>query len=101
VHGYFLADEEIRVLAEHFRSFDRVMVREGNNGHTPPLATGVDFGGVVIGLLAKPGQPGSVAHPRSSRMHMKVASHVSRVEMGYEQRIKAARIDRERLHGTH
>jgi hypothetical protein len=61
----------------------------------------VDFLGLVIGLLADPGEPGSIAHPGTNGMNVKVATHEKSVNGGYEQSIKRGRIVREKVNGTH
>src|SRR5262249_20862167 len=94
-HGHFLAEEEVWVLTEHFRGVNGIVVGQGNDGHAEAFAAAVDLGGGGVGLLANPAKSRGVAHPRSSRMHMKVATHVKRLDARYEQRIKQARIAHE------
>jgi hypothetical protein len=52
----------------------------------------VDLGGLVIGFLGNPGEARRVAHPRSDRVNMKVATHVKRLDAGYEQDMKRGQI---------
>jgi len=63
-HGYFFAQEKIRVFAESFRGVNGIVVGQGDDGHAEAFAAMVDLGGVVIGLLGDPGQTRGVAHPR-------------------------------------
>jgi len=51
--GDLFAEEEIGPVAEDFRGINRVVVGDGDDGHTQALAAGVDRFGVVVGLIAE------------------------------------------------
>src|SRR5208283_1025091 len=99
-NGHFFAQEEVGVFAEDFRGVNGIVVGQCDHGHAEALAAVVDLGGVVVGLLANPAQTRGIAHPRCSRMNMKVATHVKSLDAGYEQHIKQGRIAYENKGGT-
>ena len=55
-HGNFFAEKEVGMLAEGFRTVDGIVVRQGDDGHAALLAAVVNLGGLVVRLLAEPGQ---------------------------------------------
>src|SRR5215467_5420275 len=86
--GDFLTYKKVRIAAEAFGCANRVVVGQGNDRHAKLLRAGVDLIGLVVGLPANPIEQGRVAHARSGRVHMQVASHGSIVAEGYEQTMK-------------
>ncbi len=100
-HGNFFAEKEIGMFAEGFRAINGVVIRQGEDGHAALFAPVVNRGGLVVGLLAKPGKARGVAHARSCGVEMEVASHGSMLDAGYEQSMKSATNKHESWHGTY
>src|SRR5271167_972624 len=99
--GYFFAEKKVGMLAEDFRSLDRVMIGQGDDGHATLLTAVIDCGGLVVRLLAEPGKTRGVAHPGSGGVQMKIAAHGSMLDAGYEQSMKSAKNKHESWPGTH
>jgi hypothetical protein len=100
-HGNFFTEKEIGMFAEDFRTIDGVVVRQGDDGHAALLAAIVNGGGLVVRLLAEPGQARRVAHAGSSGVKVKVASHEYMLDARYEQSMKSTTNKHESWHGTH
>ncbi|PYU15361.1 MAG: hypothetical protein DMG37_05185 [Acidobacteria bacterium] len=100
-YSYFLAEEEVRAGTQVFRTVQRVMVGDGDSRHTPMFQDVVDFKGLAIALLTEVFQPWSVAHSRSFRVNMKVASHEAILGLEYEQPMKREQNLRKCAYGTY
>src|SRR6516225_9093101 len=99
--GDFFAKEEIGMLAEGFRAFNGVVVRQGDDGHAALFTAVIDRGGLIVRFLADPGKAREVAHARSSGVEVQVASHEYRLNAGYEQHMKSERNEHESSDGTY
>ena len=99
--GDFFAEKEVGSTAEDFDGFDRIVVGDGDDGHTEALAALVNGFGVVIGLAAEMANERRVAHPGGFGMDVKVAAHESIMAWGYEQSVKRSINVSECAHGTH
>jgi hypothetical protein len=73
--GNFFAEEEVGIFAEGFRSFDGIVVGDGDDGHAQMFAAGIDVSGFVIRLFTKPAQTWRAAHAGAGGVYMKVAAH--------------------------
>jgi len=91
-HGHFLRSGRSPGICEGFGGFDGIVVGQGDDGHAQALAAFVDVRGLVVGFLADPGEPRGVTHSRCDGVNVKVATHVTRLDAGYEQDIKRERI---------
>ena len=67
------------------------MVGNCDDGHAKPLTAQIKFNRVVVRLLAEVAENGRVAPARRGGMHMKVAAHDQRLDVGYEQSMKETR----------
>ena len=63
--GYLFANEEVGMTAQLFRRVDRIVVRQGDDGHAQSLAVGIDLIRQVVGLLRDAVEPRSGTHSRS------------------------------------
>jgi len=75
--GEFFAHEEIREPAQRFRTFDGIVVSEGEEGHPPALQTSIDFFGGTITFAAKLSDNRGRTWSGVVRVNMQVAFHES------------------------
>src|SRR5262249_34297851 len=99
--GDFFTDKEVRVAPQRFGAPNAVMVGQGDDAHAQFLAAGIDVFRSVVRLFTNPAHSRGRAHPRGSRVDVKVASHAPIFWRHYEQPIKTPRNLHECALGTY
>src|SRR5579862_9216427 len=88
--GELNAGEEIGVVAQYFRAFDRVVVSERHQAHSALLQALVHFIGLAVTLAAEQVQHWAGARARVVGVNVKVASHADSMSFPHEFHITTA-----------